>query len=61
MSAFAIAATGFVGIIATITCMMEGASFTFTAASDTISMPIPGCKTPATIKPMVIAIAVVQR
>ena len=59
ISAFAMEAIGFVGIILTNTCMIVGASFTFGAASPGRAIPIPGWITLATAKPITIAIAVV--
>ena len=61
MSALAMEAIGFAGIIATSTCMRDGAFLTSTAASLVMLMPMPGWKSPATAKPMRMAMAVVQR
>ena len=60
MSPFAIDATGFVGIMLTKTCMMDGASFT-SGAVPLKARPTPGWMTPATAKPMTMAIAVVDK
>ena len=60
MSAFAMEAIGLAGIIFTKTCIMVGASFTFGAAASVgRAMPMPGWMTPATAKPMTMAMAVV--
>lgn len=59
MSAFAMEAIGFDGIIATKTCMIDGASFTFGASAVGRAMPMPGSIAIATAKPITIAIAVV--
>ena len=61
MSAFAMEAMGFVGIMATKTCMMVGASFTFGASAVGRAMPTPGSMARATAKPMTMAMAVVMR
>ena len=52
-------AIGFDGIIATKTCMIDGASFTFGASAVGRAMPMPGSIAIATAKPITIAIAVV--
>ena len=59
ISALAIEATGLAGTIATKTCMIDGASFTFGASAVGRAMPMPGSIAIATAKPITIAIAVV--
>ena len=59
MSALAMDAIGFDGIMSTKTCMMLGASLTFGAVAPAMLMPVPGSMARATAKPITMAIAVV--